>query len=80
MATRTPAVHQVQQVRVLDQAGIIPGSRGFTSRNRGGPRQGEGGLGMEAANNGIRGMKFPWVGWLLSMVHSELLQDCEANY
>jgi hypothetical protein len=35
---------------------------------------------MEAANDGVRGMKFPWVGWLLSTVHSELLQDREANY
>jgi hypothetical protein len=25
-------------------------------------------------------MKFSWVGWLLSKVHSELLQDCEANH
>jgi hypothetical protein len=23
---------------------------------------------------------FPWVGWLLSKVHSDLLQDCKANY
>jgi hypothetical protein len=35
---------------------------------------------MEAANNGVRGTKFPWVGWLLSTVHYELLQDREANY
>jgi hypothetical protein len=35
---------------------------------------------MEATNKGAHGMKFPWVGWLLSMVHSELLQDHEANY
>jgi hypothetical protein len=35
---------------------------------------------MEAANNGVRGMKFHWVGWLLSSVHSKLLQDYEANY
>jgi hypothetical protein len=25
-------------------------------------------------------MKFPWVGWLLSTVHSKHLQDHEANY
>jgi hypothetical protein len=25
-------------------------------------------------------MKFPWVGWLLSKVHSKLLQDRESNY
>jgi hypothetical protein len=24
--------------------------------------------------------KFPWVGWLLSMVHPELLQDCKADH
>jgi hypothetical protein len=35
---------------------------------------------MEDANNGVRGMKFPWLGWLLSTVYSKLLQDCEANY
>jgi hypothetical protein len=35
---------------------------------------------MEAANNGVRGMKFPSVGWLLSTVHSKLFQDREANY
>jgi hypothetical protein len=35
---------------------------------------------MEAANDDVRDMKFPWVGWLLSMVHSELLQGREANY
>jgi hypothetical protein len=34
---------------------------------------------LEAANVCIRGTKFPWVGWLLSMVHSKLVQDCEAN-
>jgi hypothetical protein len=52
----------------------------FLQRNRGGPRQGEGGLGMEATNNGVRGTKFPCVGWLLLMLHSKLLQDHEANY
>jgi hypothetical protein len=30
--------------------------------NHGGPRQGERGLGMEAANDSVRGMKFPWIG------------------
>jgi hypothetical protein len=55
----------VQQVRVLDQGSTIPGSFGFTWRNRGGPRQGEGGLGMEADNDSIRGMKFSGIGWLL---------------
>jgi hypothetical protein len=62
---RAPAVYQVQQVRVLDHGSTIPGSRGFTRRNRGGPRQGEGSLGMEAANDDVRGMKFSWIDWLL---------------
>jgi hypothetical protein len=43
----------------------IPKSRGFTRRNHGGPQQGERGLGMEATNDSVRRMKFPWVGWLL---------------
>jgi hypothetical protein len=30
MAMRAPAVHQVQQVRVLDQGSTIPRSCGFT--------------------------------------------------
>jgi hypothetical protein len=34
---------------------------------------------MEATNLNARGMEFPWVGWLLSMVHSKLLQDRKAN-
>jgi hypothetical protein len=67
-------------VWVLDQESTIPGSRGFTWGNRGGPRQGERGLGMEVANNSVRGTKFPWVDWLLLSVHSKLLQDRETNY
>jgi hypothetical protein len=35
---------------------------------------------MEAANNSVRGTKFPWVGWLLSLIHSKLLQDRKTNY
>jgi hypothetical protein len=35
---------------------------------------------MEATNDGVRGTKLPWVGWLLSSIHSKLLQDHEANY
>jgi hypothetical protein len=35
---------------------------------------------MEATNLSVRGTEFPWVGWLLSMIHSKLLQDCKANY
>jgi hypothetical protein len=47
---RAPAVRQVQQVQVLDQESTIPGSRGFTGWNRGGPQQGERGVGLEATN------------------------------
>jgi hypothetical protein len=35
---------------------------------------------MEATNVSVRGTKFPRVGWLLSKVHSNLLQDREASY
>jgi hypothetical protein len=35
---------------------------------------------MEAANNSVHGTKFPWIGWLLEKIHSELLQDHEAHY
>jgi hypothetical protein len=35
---------------------------------------------MKATNLSVRGTEFPWVGWLLSMVHSKLLQDHKANY
>jgi hypothetical protein len=80
MATRAPAVVQVRQVQVLYLGSTIPMSRGFTGRNRGGPQQGERGLRMEVANICVRGTKFPWVGGLLSKVHSELLQDHEASY
>jgi hypothetical protein len=77
---RAPALCQVYQLRVLDRGSTILGSCDITRRNRGGPRQGERGLGLEAANIGVRGMKFPWVGWLLSKVYFELLQDCNTNY
>jgi hypothetical protein len=33
--------------------------------------------GLEAMD---QGNTIPWVGWLLSMVHSEIQQDHEANY
>jgi hypothetical protein len=36
--------------------------------------------GLEATNICVRDTKFPWVGWLLSIVHSELQQDHEGNY
>jgi hypothetical protein len=35
---------------------------------------------MEVTNVGVRGVKFPWIGFLLSKVHSDLLQDREASY
>jgi hypothetical protein len=35
---------------------------------------------MEATNNGVRGTKFPCVGWLLLTVNSKVFEDCEANY
>jgi hypothetical protein len=35
---------------------------------------------MEATNLSVRGMVFPWIGWLLSTIHSELLQDRKSNY
>jgi hypothetical protein len=38
------------------------------------------GLGMEVANNSVRGTKFSWVDWLLLSVHSKLFQDHETNY
>jgi hypothetical protein len=50
-------------------ASVSSGSRKYHSwvtwfhlKDRGGHRQREGGLGMKAANNGVRGTKFPWVG------------------
>jgi hypothetical protein len=43
-------------------------------------QQGERGLGLEAANDCVRGAVFPWVGRLLSKVHSKLLQDRKASY
>jgi hypothetical protein len=35
---------------------------------------------LEATNVYNSSTKFSWVGWLLSKVHSELLQDCEADH
>jgi hypothetical protein len=35
---------------------------------------------LEAANVCSPSVKFPWVGWLLSKVHSELLQDCKVYH
>jgi hypothetical protein len=35
---------------------------------------------MEATNLSARGTEFPWIGWLLSTIHSKLLQDRKANY
>jgi hypothetical protein len=35
---------------------------------------------MEATNLSVHGTKFPWIGWLLSTVHSKLFQDHKANY
>jgi hypothetical protein len=37
-------------------------------------------VGLEAANVYVRDTKFPWVGWILSTILSELLQDHKANY
>jgi hypothetical protein len=35
---------------------------------------------LEATNDGVQGAEFPWVGQLLSKVHSKLLQDYKASY
>jgi hypothetical protein len=35
---------------------------------------------MEATNVCSSSLQLPWVGWLLSKVHSELLQYYEANH
>jgi hypothetical protein len=35
---------------------------------------------MGATNICVPSAKFPWVGWQLSKVHSELFQDCKANH
>jgi hypothetical protein len=69
---RAPAVHQVQQVQILDQGSTIPGSCGFTRRNHDGPQEGERGIGLKTANICVRGTKFPWVGGLLLKVHPKL--------
>jgi hypothetical protein len=80
MFARALAICQVQQMRVLDQGSPILGSCGFTCRNHGGPQLSERGLGLEAANDGVQGAEFSWVGWLLLKVHSELLQHRETSY
>jgi hypothetical protein len=35
---------------------------------------------LEATNICNSSTQFPWVGWLLSMVHPELLQDFDADH
>jgi hypothetical protein len=37
-------------------------------------------VGLEATNACNSSTHFPCVGWLLSKVHSELLQDCEIGH
>jgi hypothetical protein len=79
-AMRAPVVCQVQQVQVLDQGSTILASHGFTWRNHDGPQQGERGIGLEATNVCVWGMKFPWVSGLLSKVHPKLLQGCKTDH
>jgi hypothetical protein len=80
MTMRAPVICQVQQVRVMDWRSAVLGSCDIARRNHGGPWQGMTCVGLEATIISNSSMQFPWVGWLLSKVHSELLQDCEADH
>jgi hypothetical protein len=55
-------------------------SRDINRRNHGGPQQGKRCVGLEATHVRNSSTKFPWVGWLLSKVQFEVLQDCEADH
>jgi hypothetical protein len=77
---RALAVCQVQWVRVLDWQITVLGWHDITRRDHGGPRKGTRYVRLEATNTCTSSVKFSWVSWLLSKVHSELLQDCKANY
>jgi hypothetical protein len=67
-------------VWVLDWWSSILGPCDITRRNRGGPHQGKRCVGLEVTNICNSSTKFPWVGWLLSKVHSKLLQDFKIHH
>jgi hypothetical protein len=66
--------------RVLVERSSVPGSCDTFRRNIRGSGQGLRSAGLEAAKNCASSPQFSWLGWLLSQIYSELLQDCQTHH